>query len=294
MKMDAIVTYVDGLDPLWQKDYETAVGEKILDKRFRDWGTLKYQFRGIAKFLPFVDRIHLVVSRESQVPSWVNRENVNVVLHRDIIPSELLPVFNSCTIETFLPCIPGLAEEFIYFNDDMYPLAPCEERDFFRDGKGVMGLSRHIFSGNMYKKQCKVSSDLALKALGRRGRLCFVRPQHICSPMLLSSCKAVFSAVEDEILSRASRLRTTENPNQYLFLDYMYYSGKMVPERISNKHFSLAAHSIDKICDFVRKPATKLACINDVHMSNEKYLDCRGKLLSAFEDALPEKSRFEL
>ena len=48
MKMDAIVTYVDGLDPLWQKDYETAVGEKILDKRFRDWGTLKYQFRGIA------------------------------------------------------------------------------------------------------------------------------------------------------------------------------------------------------------------------------------------------------
>ena len=74
----------------------------------------------------------------------------------------------------------------------------------------------------------------------------------------------------------------------------MYYSGKMVPERISNKHFSLAAHSIDKICDFVRKPATKLACINDVHMSNEKYLDCRGKLLSAFEDALPEKSRFEL
>ena len=45
--MDAIVTYVDGLDPLWQMDYESKVGKKILDKRFRDWGTLKYHFRGL-------------------------------------------------------------------------------------------------------------------------------------------------------------------------------------------------------------------------------------------------------
>lgn len=292
--MDAIVTYVDGLDPLWRQDYERTVGKEILDKRFRDWGTLRYQFRGMDRFMPFIDRIHLVVARESQVPDWVNRETVNVVLHKDIIPADILPVFNSCTIETFLPCIPGLTEEFIYFNDDMYPVAPCEERDFFRDGKGVIGMSRHIFRGSLYKKQCKVSSDLALKALGRRGKLCFVRPQHICSPMLLSSCKAVSAAVEDEIMARASRTRTPDNPNQYLFLDYMYYSGKLVGERISNKHFSLAAHSIDSICEFIRKPSTKLACINDVHMDNDKFLSCREKLLAAFEDALPGKSRFEL
>ena len=43
--MNAVVTYVDGLDPLWREDYIRTVGPSILNKRFRDWGTLKYHFR---------------------------------------------------------------------------------------------------------------------------------------------------------------------------------------------------------------------------------------------------------
>ena len=41
--MDAVITYVNGLDPLWQKDYEKRVGVSILSKRFRDWGTRSLQ-----------------------------------------------------------------------------------------------------------------------------------------------------------------------------------------------------------------------------------------------------------
>ena len=33
--MDAVITYVNGLDPLWQQDYATAVGGDTLEKRFR-------------------------------------------------------------------------------------------------------------------------------------------------------------------------------------------------------------------------------------------------------------------
>jgi hypothetical protein len=67
----------------------------VLEKRFRDWGTLRYLFRGIAENMPFVRKVHLVVSHESQVPEWVNREEVHIVLHKDIIPAEFLPTFNS-------------------------------------------------------------------------------------------------------------------------------------------------------------------------------------------------------
>ena len=107
--MDAVITYVDGLDPLWAADYAAAIGHAPLAKRFRDWGTLPYLLRGIERFMPFVEKVHLVVARESQVPQWVS-DKVHVVLHADIMPAEVLPCFNSCTIEMFLHRIPGLSQ----------------------------------------------------------------------------------------------------------------------------------------------------------------------------------------
>ena len=90
--MDAVVTYVDGSDPQWLKEYAAAVGESLEPKRFRDWGLLRYLLRGISTYMPFVENVYLVVSGEGQVPSWLSSE-VKVVYHRDIIPEEFLPVF---------------------------------------------------------------------------------------------------------------------------------------------------------------------------------------------------------
>ena len=292
--MDAIVTYVDGLDPLWQQDYERTVGKKILDKRFRDWGTLKYHFRGLEKFMPYIDRIHLVVARDSQVPAWVNRKTVNVVLHEDIMPKESLPTFNSSMIEMFLHRIPGLTERFLYFNDDMYTVKPCKFEDFFPDGVPAMKFAHNFLYFGDFRYLVHHSDSLARKALGMPESCRYVRPQHTASPMLKSQCDELYAKVEPEIMASLSPLRTRANYNQYLFLDYMYYQGKARSRKLSNKHFSLAAHSIDKICDFLRNPSRKMVCINDVHMTNDKFLFCREKLLAAFEEILPEKSRYEL
>ena len=132
--MDAVITYVNGLDPVWQEAYRSRLGEDIKRKHFRDWGTLKYLLRGIEAHLPFVRNVFLVVSGESQVPEWADREGLKIVFHRDIIPAQFLPVFNSTAIEMYLHRIPGLDEEFIYLNDDFFPVRDCRQEHFFRDG----------------------------------------------------------------------------------------------------------------------------------------------------------------
>ena len=104
--MDAVITYVNGLDPVWRESYETYVGGSSAGKRYRDWGTLKYLLRGIERHLPFIRNVYLVVSGESQVPEWVDRSDLKVVLHRDIIPERFLPVFSPPPIEMFLYRIP--------------------------------------------------------------------------------------------------------------------------------------------------------------------------------------------
>ena len=293
--MDAVITYVDGNDPVWKQDYEKTTNVPVMEKRFRDWGTLKYLLRGIETKMPFIRNVYLVVSHPSQVPEWADREQLKIVLHKDIIPAEFLPTFNCNPIEMHLHRIPGMDEEYIYFNDDMFPVGDCRPTDFFRDGRPVIGYYTHLFASGMYKKICRNSDRLARKALGMKPSCFFTRPQHICAPMLKSQCEELYAKVEDEIRkTSATRTRTEENLNQYLFLDYMNYKGLVIREKISNKHFSVAVASPDSLRDFLHNPTRNLVCINDVRLSEERYEQLRGAILDAFQSTFPSKSRFEL
>lgn len=293
--MDIVITYVNGNDPVWKKDYEKYTNVPVMEKRFRDWGTLKYLLRGIETMMPFIRNVYLVVSHPSQVPVWVDKTNLKIVLHKDIIPEEYLPTFNCNPIEMHLHKIEGLDEEFLYFNDDMFPVRKCMPEDFFRDGKGVIGFSCHCFSTGLYKKLCRNSDHLARKALGLKNGFSFVRPQHICSPMLKSACEELYMKVEKEILkTTASRIRTADNYCQYLYLDYMYHKGLIIPEKISNKHFSVALTSPEKLDSFLRNPYRNLVCINDVRLSEKRYEKLHDSIINAFEAKFPVKSRFEL
>lgn len=292
--MDAVITYVDGNDPVWKRDYEKTTNVPVMQKRFRDWGTLKYLLRGIESRMPFIGNVYLVVSHPSQVPVWVNQEKLKIVLHKDIIPEEFLPTFNCNPIEMHLHRIPGLDEQYLYFNDDMFPVGDCKSEDFFRDGKAVIGYYRHLFAFGMYKKICRNSDRLARKALGMKPSCFFTRPQHICSPMLRSQCEELYARVENDIRkTSATRTRTEENLNQYLFLDYMNYKGLVLHDKISNKHFSVAVASAESLRSFLNKPTRNLVCINDVHLDEERYETLRRAIIDAFESAFPVKSKYE-
>lgn len=291
--MDVVITYVDGLDPLWQEDYQKYTNTPILEKRFRDWGTLRYLMRGIETNMPFIRKVHLVVARDSQVPKWVNRDTVNVVLHKDIIPAEFLPTFNCNPIEMHLHRIEGLDQEYVYFNDDVFPMQPCQPTDFFRECKGQLGMSRHLFSIDMFKKICRNSDVVARRALGKRPALMFLRPQHVCTPMLKSECEELYHRAESDIRNSISTTRTAKNLSQYVFLNYMYLRGKLENRRLSKRHFSLGITTTETLRKFILNPTRKFTCINDVKLSQERFEELRKLLCEAFETRFPNKSKYE-
>jgi hypothetical protein len=284
---------VDGNDPLWKQDYEKYSDVPVLEKRFRDWGTLRYLLRGIEKYMPFVSNVFLVVSHESQVPEWIDRTAIRVVLHEDFIPKTLLPTFNCNPIEMHLHNIEGLSEQYIYFNDDLFPVAESRPEDFYRDGKAVLGFSRHLFAGGMFKRICRNSDRRARSILSMTDSLCFIRPQHSCQPMFKSVCFKVYDSLKDEILTSMTRIRTSANLNQYLYLDYAFYSGRMISERISCKHFSAAVTSPARLSKFIKNPSRKFLCINDVRLGERKFVRMQSAVIKAFETRFPHKSRFE-
>ena len=140
MEIDFVVTWVDMDDPVWKEEFHRYSGKidnsvnEISEARFRDYGFLKYWFRGVEKFAPWVRKVHFVTS--GQKPDWLdeNHPKLNLVSHKDYIPEQYLPVFNSNLIEIYMHKIPNLSEQFVYFNDDFFITNHLSPNRFFEDG----------------------------------------------------------------------------------------------------------------------------------------------------------------
>jgi hypothetical protein len=109
--IDAVYTWVDGDDPVWQdrRDTELAArGHKIPERsanrsRWEDREELRYSLRSLALYAPWIRNIYIVT--DDQVPGWLSKEcdRVTIVDHREIFPdSDALPTFNSHAIEANL------------------------------------------------------------------------------------------------------------------------------------------------------------------------------------------------
>ena len=92
--------------------------DRTSDNRYRDSDELKYSLRSLQKYAPWVRHIYIIT--DNQIPAWLNMKapGLTVVPHSRIFPNKShLPVFSSPAIETHLHRIPGLSQQFAYFND---------------------------------------------------------------------------------------------------------------------------------------------------------------------------------
>lgn len=122
-------------------------------------GEIKYSLRGVLEFMPWVNRVFIVMN-EKKKPSWFGddyQKYVTLVGHDEIFKDGInakLPTTNSNAIETALVNIPGLSEHFIYFNDDFFVSRMLHYSRFFNDsGQAVIqplhvvNLKRTTFDG---------------------------------------------------------------------------------------------------------------------------------------------------
>ena len=185
-KIDFVITWVDGSDEKWlaekraiaesysfikkpssttnrtfAENQPSIKGQPSLEKprfdssdlRFRnDFDFLKYWFRGVEKFAPWVNQIFFVTA--GHLPDWLNPDHpkLKIIHHSDFIPKEFLPTFNSHTIENNLHRIKELSENFVYFNDDFFLLRKTRPEDFFKEGQyqgKTQLLPRAFFAENI-------------------------------------------------------------------------------------------------------------------------------------------------
>lgn len=330
MDIDFVITWVDMNDPKWQAKFSKYSGNKNNSKngvskaRFRDNGFLKYWFRGVDKFAPWVRKIHFVT--DGQKPEWLDENNpkIHLVSHADFIPSEYLPTYNSVVIERYLYRIPDLAEHFVYFNDDFYIInhlakerffqneLPCDIAVFdynpswsqwykriknntkiinrFFDKKEVMALHHDKWFNKSYGMKARWNYILKFY-----DKFITLRTPHNAQPYLKSTFLEVWDAAGKELTETSSnRFRALTDYTPELFRMWQICKGNFVPYNTyrDTKMFPLMIRSKQAIKAIYQQSYT-LICLNDnVHIRN--YDVVINNIKDAFHHILPEKSSFEI
>ncbi len=174
--IDVVYTWVDGSDPLWQLRKNAALGYEAgtelnalaaNDARYANREELRYSMRSVTYFAPWVRHIYLVT--DDQLPPWldVSHPKITWIRHRDIFPdANVLPTFNSHAIEAYLHRIPGLAEHFLYFNDDMFLGCPVVPHTFFH----ANGVAKFFASPAEIEPGVASLQDPPVTAAGKNNR----------------------------------------------------------------------------------------------------------------------------
>ncbi len=142
--IDVVYTWVDSKDPSWIEKKKKALGEITshgsIDNSNKRWINTKesheeisLSIESVRKYLPWIRNIFVVTQRPQKLPqNIIDKFNVIHIHHDQIVKSQHhLPVFSSHAIETNIHRIDGLANKFIYFNDDMYINRHMKRSDFF-------------------------------------------------------------------------------------------------------------------------------------------------------------------
>lgn len=327
--IDIVIPWVDGGDPEWQRSFkEYTPNPELSDakfERYRDWELLKYWFRGVELYAPWVRKIHFITC--GQKPDWLDptHPKLNLVNHSDYIDQANLPVFSSHPIELPIHKIEGLADQFIYFNDDFFLIDSVDKSDFFTAGlpndaaimnpvAGGDPMMLHIAVNNL---DC-INRNFTKSEVISQSRRKWFSPNykgglyrnfallpwpnfpgfldhHLPQPYLKRTLETVWSHEEGALTrTMSSKFRSISDVNMYLFRYWQLCSGDFHPKSLSplGAYFDICDDNSNEVAQHIRGGKTKIIVINDGE--TDKFEAVKQQLIDAFDERLPHKSKFEL
>ena len=326
-KIDFVITWVDGNDPKWQaekKKYQSSNGQDNRNVRYRDYELLKYWFRAVDKYANWVNKIYFVTY--GHIPSWLNIDNKKLVIvnHKDFIPSEYLPTFNSCTIELNIHRIKGLSENFVYFNDDVFINNYVKETDFFKNNlpcdsailSAIVPSGHDNFEHRLINNMNVINKHFNMKDCIRKNKgkwfnlkygkeqirtlllLSFsnfpsIKYSHTAMSFKKTNFKTLWK-LEPSIMNNScvDKFRSFFGVNPWVILNWQMASGNFMPRKVSFSKFYVMTDKNEEIIKDIKENNHKIICLNDSDKI-KNFDKVKSELINAFESKLNEKSSYE-
>ncbi|MFT8882772.1 MAG: stealth conserved region 3 domain-containing protein [Liquorilactobacillus hordei] len=329
-EIDFVVLWVDDRDYKWQLEKQKFQKKYGVDNsnainRYRDWDNMKYWFRSVEKFAPWVRKIHFVTY--GHLPKFLNIDapKLHIVKHEDFIDKKYLPLFNSCAIEINIHKIPGLSDKFVYFNDDMFLLQPVKPTDFFRNElpcyEGLQGTITSVGDGNSYAHQLLNDINIINKNFNKKEQInknflkwynyrygfesfrnLLLSPwkkftgfknAHLPAPYLKSTFEELWLTEKNSLLETCEhRFRSYYDLNQYVFRYWQLAKGEFYPKLSNGKRYEVSEENIANIKNEIVKQKHREICINDPE-NDINFEALKKEINEAFTMILKVPSSFE-
>lgn len=280
--IDVVYTWVNGADPDWLARKNRALAENgwvsanrqaANGSRYVSRDELRYSMRSLHYYAPWVRRVFLVT--DDQVPEWLNVDNpkLRLVSHREIFgDTGRLPTFNSHAIESRLHRIPGLAEHFLYLNDDVFFGRPVTPQTFFTPG----GNSRLFLSANRVDSGPPLADEPPVMSAGKNnravierefGRFLAQKTKHTPHAVRRSVLEEIERRCPEEVLGTAGR--QFRNPADISMLSslqhyWAYLTNRAVLGDINYMYTDLADPATPvRLAHALRHRHNEVFCLND-------------------------------
>lgn len=308
MDIDFVYLWVNGNDLEWIAKRNACIGkptgkQENCKGRFFDNGDLRFSIRSLEMYAPWIRKIFIVT--DHQVPEWLDTTNpkVQIVDHTEILSPESLPCFNSALIEQSLHKIPGLAEHFLYANDDMYINQPVTPAHFFaEDGKPYLFLNykpfrrlslwfrEHVLRKplSQYLQKIRNSSQLVHK---RYGKYYGHKLHHNIDAYRKDIFIRAHEVFAKEFATMLTHHMRSSQDYQRVIFSYVAMAEKMGHPRYVDQHHSFRFH-IDNQALYhkIERYNPVLFCMNDSEFVSD---DDRRQALAYVSRRFPTKSQFE-
>lgn len=310
--LDIVYTWVDGSDELflkeknmWSSDVKSR--DAISNSRYDDNQELKYSLRSLDLYFPQFRNVY-IVTRDKQIPSFINRNHprLKIIHHSSIMPKTSLPTFNSVSIESCLHLIPGLSENYLYFNDDVILMRHLSRSYFFdSNNTPVTYIDKKDFSKEIppvvpeYTFESMVSWNLALLK-----QLFDIDEQGVNHHVPVACRKSwdseILSRIHPELVNHTihSKFRKTDNIALTSVIRPLYYECKKHSpnKKPMNAFLDFRKGSVEEFEKVLNEVCSSteidVMCMNSYPEIDEKQ---SGKIFyNLMESRFPHKSRFEL
>jgi len=273
--VDAVYLWVDGSDPKWlAKKHKFSVqadSHGTSDSRFTSRNELYFSIATLLKNAPWMNRIWLVT--DGQKPDLGDlADRVTVVDHKKFIPKEFLPTFNSHVITSHLHRIKGLAENFLYLNDDILfgrPLIPSAWFD--SHGRCLIRYTRTTLPGFSVENADVIHlarQHTVQTAISAGLQISMRSIQHGPHPMRKSTMEQMWNRFGDELTATSrNRFRTQADLVPEWLHNFLAYSSgdAVIGGKLTYSYIVLnAKSSLAKILNLALRLPPSVVCLNDV------------------------------
>lgn len=298
-KIDIIIPWLNPNED-WYKEY-SKYSKNEHPGRVRDLGIFKYLLRSISKNCKWVNKVFIVLYDEKQKPDWLQEsDKLKVVYHKDFIPVEYLPNFNSVLTDMHFSFIDELSDNYIFMNDDMIFMKQVPETMYFENNLPVHQPSIH--QGKYVDKTSAQWKYIERNIYSFVSKLVGIdvlyTTYHLPIPFNKTLQKFVWNKYKDEFnkMFINSKIRSNTNVCNWIFYGIEECFKKCVLKPIYRTNPSICFDLRDGMTEtFIRNliRGKTIACFNDGDFLNRDFKKVKTIVNKILSETFPNKCIFE-